>query len=129
LERTVPAINSRIATALFVLAAAFAPAIHAQPRVHDGVLTDSSGRTLYVLDGEASSVGPWACTGTCLKLWSPVYAAQGAKARGAYSLVVREDGRKQWAYKGRPLYTWWNDSAPGDHDGDGLRGQAHVAKP
>mgnify|MGYP006194362377 CR=1 FL=1 len=55
---------------------------------------------------------------------------QGAKAAGDYSLIVREDGQQQWAYKGRPLYRWANDKKPGDRSGDGFRGGVwHLAKP
>jgi len=38
---------------------------------------------------------------------------------GNYSIITRDDGSKQWAYKGRPLYNWKNDKKPGDITGDG----------
>ncbi len=111
------------------LVAALLPTAWAQPAVKDGVLTDRTGRTLYVLDGDATFYAPGGCIGTCQKLWVPYYAEKGAKAQGGFEIAVRDDGRRQWAYKGRPLYTWWNDKQPGDHDGDDLRGLAHVARP
>jgi len=43
---------------------------------------------------------------------------------------MRDDGSKQWAYKGRPLYHWVKDAKPGDMTGDGfLNNSWHVAKP
>ena len=45
-------------------------------------------------------------------------------------IVTRDDGSKQWAYKGRPLYHWVKDAKPGDMTGDGfLNNSWHVAKP
>ncbi|HDR9764226.1 TPA: hypothetical protein QDC44_008515, partial [Burkholderia cepacia ATCC 25416] len=37
--------------------------------------------------------------------------------------------RKQWAYRGRPLYRWKQDRKPGDAGGDGIGGMWHVARP
>jgi predicted lipoprotein with Yx(FWY)xxD motif len=49
---------------------------------------------------------------------------------GDYSVITRDDGSKQWAYKGRPLYAWKNDTKPGDITGDGfLNGAWHIAQP
>lgn len=115
-----------IAAALF---AALVPTAYAQPAVQNGVLTNRAGHTLYVLDGDATFFAPGGCVGPCQKLWVPYYAEKGAKPHAGFEIVVRDDGRRQWAYKGRPLYTWWNDKQPGDHDGDDLRGLAHVARP
>jgi Secreted repeat of unknown function len=45
-------------------------------------------------------------------------------------IVVRDDGKKMWAYKGKPLYTFKKDTAPGETNGDGfLNGAWHMAKP
>jgi predicted lipoprotein with Yx(FWY)xxD motif len=52
------------------------------------------------------------------------------KPSGDWSIFVRDDGKKRWAYKGRPLYAWKNDKAPDDTDGDGkLNGAWHIAAP
>jgi predicted lipoprotein with Yx(FWY)xxD motif len=103
--------------------------VFAQPKVVNGVLTDSSGLTLYVFDNDATVPGKSACTGVCLNMWTPLLAESGVKAAGDYSLITRDDGKRQWAYKGKPLYRWYNDKKPGDQDGDGLRRVWHVAKP
>jgi predicted lipoprotein with Yx(FWY)xxD motif len=48
---------------------------------------------------------------------------------GNYSIITRNDGGKQWVYKGMPLYLWTKDQMPGDKTGDGFNNVWHVAKP
>ncbi|MBS0534451.1 MAG: hypothetical protein JSR72_10375 [Proteobacteria bacterium] len=92
------------------------------------VLTDTSGMTLYTFDKD--SAGKSACNGPCATNWPPLMAAADAKAAGAFTVIVRDDGSKQWAQGGKPLYTWKNDKKPGDITGDGfLNGAWHIAKP
>jgi predicted lipoprotein with Yx(FWY)xxD motif len=45
-----------------------------------------------------------------------------SKNEGAFSVITRNDGGKQWAYKGKPLYTWIKDQKPGDITGHGVVG-------
>ena len=92
------------------------------------VLTDSHGMTLYTFAKD--SKGKSACNGKCAANWPPLMATAGAKTEGKYSVITRADGSKQWAYKGKPLYTWVKDKKPGDITGDGfLKGAWHIAKP
>jgi predicted lipoprotein with Yx(FWY)xxD motif len=45
-------------------------------------------------------------------------------------MIKRDDGAMQWAYKGKPLYTWTKDSKAGDITGDGFNnGVWHIAQP
>ncbi|HOC01350.1 MAG TPA: hypothetical protein PKM43_21700, partial [Verrucomicrobiota bacterium] len=37
-----------------------------------------------------------------------------------YSVITRDDGKTQLAYKGKPLYYWAKDAKPGDKTGDGV---------
>src|SRR5439155_23477493 len=37
--------------------------------------------------------------------------------------------RKQWAYKGKPIYTWHKDQKPGDITADGVNNVWHIAQP
>jgi predicted lipoprotein with Yx(FWY)xxD motif len=47
-----------------------------------------------------------------------------------YTIITRDDGSKQWAYKGKPLYTFAKDQKAGDITGDGfLNGAWHLAQP
>jgi len=74
--------------------------------------------------------GKSACSGPCAENWPPLLASDSDKNSGDWTIVSRDDGKKMWAYKGRPLYAWKNDKAPGDADGDGkLNGAWHIATP
>ena len=91
-------------------------------------LTDAKGMTLYTFDKDAG--GKSACNGPCAGNWPPLAAAADAKPAADYTIIARDDGSKQWAYKGKPLYTWKNDHKPGDITGDGfLNNTWHIAKP
>jgi predicted lipoprotein with Yx(FWY)xxD motif len=91
-------------------------------------LVDAKGMTLYTFDKD--SAGKSACNGQCATNWPPLLVAAGAKASGDWSLVTRDDKSSQWAYKGKPLYTFIKDTKPGDVSGDGVfNGVWHVAMP
>jgi len=93
----------------------------------DGVLVGSNGMTLYTFDRDAVP-GKSACNGPCATNWPPLMAATGATASGDWSIVTRDDGSKQWAYKGKPVYYWAKDQKPGDRTGDGFNNVWHVAR-
>ena len=119
-------------TVTVIAMAALTAVASAQTKTGDSakgkVLTDGKGMTLYTFDKDAS--GKSACNGPCAVNWPPLTAAAGAKANANYTVVTRDDGSKQWAYKGKPLYTWKNDKKAGDITGDGfLNGTWHIAKP
>ncbi len=97
--------------------------------VGDGVLTGSNGMTLYTFDKDAAGSGKSVCNGPCAGNWPPLMAGDGAAATGDYSVVTRDDGAKQWAYKGKPLYFWIKDQKPGERSGDGVNNVWRVAKP
>jgi len=90
-------------------------------------LIDAKGMTLYTFDKDSG--GKSACNGPCATNWPPLMATADAKASGNWSIVTRDDGAKQWAYKGKPLYTWAKDSKPGDVTGDGFNNVWHIAAP
>jgi predicted lipoprotein with Yx(FWY)xxD motif len=94
----------------------------------DGMLVNPKGMTLYTFDRDAAGSGKSVCNGDCAVKWPPVMAGSGASAMGDYSVVVRDDGQKQWAYKGKPLYTWPEDQEPGDKYGDNYGKVWHIVK-
>ena len=96
----------------------------------NGMLTGPNGMTLYTFDKDTAGSGKSVCNGPCATNWPPFYVADGQMASGDYSIVTRDDGKKQWAFKGKPLYYWVKDQKPGDTTGDGFLNNAwHVAKP
>ena len=90
-------------------------------------LVDLNGMTLYVFDRDGK--GKSSCNAQCAASWLPLIADTDAQASGSFSFISRDDGRKQWAYKGKPLYTWTKDKNPGDATGDGINNAWHVATP
>jgi len=91
-------------------------------------LTNAEGMTLYTFSRDM--IGYSNCNAQCAVDWPPLLAAAGAQAEGDWSIVARDDGKRQWAFKGRALYAWSKDAKPGDATGEGAdNGKWHVAKP
>lgn len=78
-------------------------------------LTTATGRTIYALDGNLKQEKKLCATIACD--WKPLAAPQLASAKGDFAFVVRDDGIRQWTFKGRPLYTFARDMAPGEANG------------
>lgn len=51
---------------------------------------------------------------SCAEVWIPFVAADDAKPVGAFGVITRKDGRKQWTYDEHALYTSYLDKVPGD---------------
>lgn len=107
----------------------FSGGAFAQAKTVDGILVNDAGMTLYTFDRDVAGSGKSACTGGCVPLWPALSAPDNATAKGDWTVVTRDDGKKQWAYKGKPLYTWVKDTKPGDKTGDNFNNIWHVAKP
>ena len=91
------------------------------------MLTNADGMTLYTFDKDAEGVSN--CVDECAALW-PVFAAdEDDQAEGDYAMIERDDGTRQWTYKGMPLYTFAKDAAAGDATGDGVKDVWHIARP
>ena len=101
----------------------------APARQADGVLTGPNGMSLYTFDRDATGTGKSVCNGPCATNWPPLLAGDGDKGSGDYSVITRDDGRKQWAFRGKPLYYWVKDAKPGDRTGDGFNNVWRLARP
>jgi predicted lipoprotein with Yx(FWY)xxD motif len=122
-------VRSLAAVAAFSLLAACATTMAQAPvKTVDGVMTNAAGMTLYTFDRDEAGSGKSVCNGPCAQNWPPLMAAADAKASGDWTIVTRDDGSKQWAYKGKPLYLWAKDQKPGDKTGDGFNNAWRVAK-
>ena len=97
--------------------------------VAGGVLTGSNGLTLYTFDKDAAGSGKSVCNDACATNWPPLLVSGSDAAIGDYSVITRDDGKKQWALKGKPLYYWAKDQKSGDKTGDGVNNVWHVARP
>ena len=68
------------------------------------MLTLDNNYAVYVFDGDTAK--KFGCTGACLEKFSPVLAPERIRAQGDWSIVERSPGVKQWAYRGRPTYSY-----------------------
>ena len=91
------------------------------------VLADFRGMSAYVFDGDKIP-GKSACVDQCLRDWLPLAAPLMANPKGDWSVIRRDDGSPQWAYKGHPLYTFVKDAKAGDTKGEGFGGLWHAAR-
>ena len=123
--------NTRLPSLLTLsLTCAFATLAHAEPaaKMAGGKLVDTAGMTLYTFDQDAAGSGKSKCNGPCAALWPPAMAAADAKPEGDLSVVTRDDGARQWAYKGKPVYLYSADRKAGDATGDNFKDVWHVVK-
>jgi predicted lipoprotein with Yx(FWY)xxD motif len=93
-----------------------------------GMLVDARGMTLYTFDRDPAGAGKSVCNGDCAVKWPPVVAKAGDQPSGEYTIVTRDDGKRQWAFKGKPLYTWPEDQEPGDKYGDNYNKVWHIVR-
>jgi predicted lipoprotein with Yx(FWY)xxD motif len=113
--------------ALLVTAALTLPTMvfAAEPAMmKDGMMVDHKGMTLYTFDKDSG--GKSMCNDECAKNWPPMMAPAGATATGKWSVIKRDDGTSQYAYDGKPLYTFVKDKKPGDMVGDNMKDVWHV---
>ena len=88
------------------------------------VYTDARGLSLYSPAQEAG--GKILCTGACTNVWIPLAApasgslTKASDVKGTLSIVTRPDGTKQVALNGAPLYRFFQDTAPGQVNGNGI---------
>lgn len=102
------------------------------------IMMTKEGRTLYTQLGyrlqyggrlsrdgysyaypDAKHVGTRGCVDACLEKWQPLVADAEAQPSGFWEIETRADnGVRQWAYKGAPLYTFVGDKKAGDLEGN-----------
>ncbi|HWK50950.1 MAG TPA: hypothetical protein VNR40_13745, partial [Steroidobacter sp.] len=74
---------------------------------------------------------------SCVEVWHPAQAERNAKPVGKWTIILRKDGARQWAYDGAALYTSVLDRKPGDvlggdsveHQGDSPAVRVPIAPP
>jgi predicted lipoprotein with Yx(FWY)xxD motif len=111
------------------------PHVTFQPTPGQGiVLADENGLTLYRRDAYVYQLGghglrrgiePRAVVGrdigtsmahcdfACQEVWAPFAAPADAQPSGHWTILTRDDGTKQWAYKSYALYRYAGDTEPG----------------
>ena len=82
-------------------------------------LVGPEGLTLYYFTRDVTP-GVSACFGRCLEAWPPLLVGEGQElvagegVTGTLGSVPLGDGTMIATYRGRPLYYWWEDVAPGE---------------
>ena len=103
-------------------------AADAPAKMDGGVLVAANGMTLYTFDTDKAGSGKSVCNGPCAGLWPPFMAGATDQPTGDYSVVTRDDGTRQVAYKGKPLYFYKADQKAGDRTGDNFKDVWHIVK-
>jgi predicted lipoprotein with Yx(FWY)xxD motif len=88
------------------------------------------GMTLYMLSSDRAHLST--CYAKCTRIWPPYRAGSYTSGQRGWSIVLRRDGTRMWAYKGHPLYTYFKDRRPGEAYGQGISdrwGSWHIASP
>ncbi len=88
------------------------------------VLVDGQGLTVYMLT--ADSPNHSSCSSQCLAYWPPVAASSGGAPSvpgisATLGVTKATDGKSMLTANGWPLYTFANDGAPGDVEGEGVQ--------
>jgi predicted lipoprotein with Yx(FWY)xxD motif len=81
----------------------------------------ANGFTVYSFDGDTPNKSN--CNEHCALQWKPILAPEiGSLDRKDWSVVERTSGERQWAYRGKPLYTFTGDGGPHIQDGLDVKG-------
>jgi predicted lipoprotein with Yx(FWY)xxD motif len=99
-------------------------------------LTGEDGKTLYIFKKDTQGSGKSTCSGDCAAKWPAFTVDDGEQATAGdgvtatkITMITRDDGSKQVAYDGWPLYYFASDSAAGDVNGQGVGNVWFVATP
>lgn len=88
-------------------------------KTQDGILVSTNNMTLYTSDNDQAGSKKSTCNQVCAENWPPLLVDSNATSYGDYSIITRDDGKKQFAYKGKPLYFFLMDKKPGEQNGNG----------
>lgn len=119
--------SARILILAIATACAAAPAFAADDpgappfKRRAGLMVDPLGRGIYTYDRDTTP-NVSVCDAFCLRLWPAMLAGPDAKPRGRFSIGTLPDGRRIWAWDGKPLYRWISDRRRGDARGDRVAG-------
>jgi predicted lipoprotein with Yx(FWY)xxD motif len=97
------------------------------------ILTDSTGRSLYILARDVPNTGAVANLGDVGRYYPPFYAESVTGGNGIniseFGHITRADGKQQTTFRGWPLYYYINDKEPGDAKSQGANNITFLAKP
>lgn len=94
------------------------PGIHIQKTLVGYVAADKENKTLYA-PGDIANAASLCIKQDCSEGWQPVLAPWAAHDLDSWTVMVRDDGLRQWAFDGKPLFRYADDIYPGETGGDG----------
>jgi len=97
------------------------------------IVVDGKGMTAYYFLKDTKDSGTSACSGDCAAAWPAIVSASDTPdvggVTGEVGTIPTADGRKQITIDGRPVYTFAQDMAPGDVNGQGANDVWYVIAP
>jgi len=97
------------------------------------ILTDSNGRSLYIIARDIPNTGIIADLGDVARFYPPFYAESMPGERGIntseFGILTRPDGKKQTTFRGWPLYYYLNDRSAGEAKSQGANNITFLARP
>ena len=97
------------------------------------ILTDSNGKSLYILARDVPNTGAVANLGEVGHFYPPFYAETVVNGNGIniseFGHIARADGKQQTTFRGWPLYYYINDKEVGDAKSQGANNITFLAKP
>ena len=94
------------------------------------VLVNVSSMTVYTFTNDTADMSN--CNDTCAQTWIPVTVTEGIVPVaapgiiGTLGVITRTDGTYQVTFNDMPLYTYSQDSQPGDVKGQGVGNRWYV---
>jgi len=97
------------------------------------VVVDGKGMTAYYFLKDTKDSGASACSGDCAAAWPAITTENATPSvtgvTGEVGTITGTDGKLQVTIDGRPIYTFAQDKAPGDVNGQGLNSVWYVIAP
>ena len=97
------------------------------------IVVDGNGMTAYYFLKDVKDSGTSACSGDCLTAWPPITSESDTPTvegvTGEVGTITGTDGSTQITIDGRPIYTFAQDTAPGDVNGQGVNDVWYVIAP
>jgi predicted lipoprotein with Yx(FWY)xxD motif len=95
------------------------PGIKIQKTLQGYVAANNDRKTLYAPQGDIDPK-TLCIDDACGTDWRPVVAPWAARDLDNWTVVDRNDGLRQWAYKNQPLFSYAGDVQPREYNGDGV---------
>jgi predicted lipoprotein with Yx(FWY)xxD motif len=97
------------------------------------IVVDGKGMTAYYFLKDVKDSGSSACVDQCAAAWPAIVSESDTPSVDGVTAEVgtipTADGRKQITLDGRPVYTYAQDMAPGDVNGQGVNEVWYVIAP